>query len=304
MKILVVGATGVLGRSVVRRLRDQGYAVRAMSRTPARADDLETLGAEIVAGDLVDAPSLARACQGVSHVLAAAHSLLGRGRYASKHVDAAGHRALIDAAKAAGVQRFVYASALGASDRHPVDFFRTKYQIEGYLRASGLPYVILRPSAFMEQHVHEFNGKGLLQNGRAQLVGAGTKLRNFVAADDIAQFAVIALTSEPIPGPLLEIGGPGNFSNNEVAALYARLAGIEPRITHLPAGVARTLSWVAAPLHPGVARLLKLLGLPEGSVNETFDCGPLIRAYPALRLTPLETFVRARVAAAGLRPRD
>lgn len=303
MKILVVGATGVLGRAVVRRLREQGCAVRAMTRTPARAQELAAQGVEVIAGDLVDHASLARACAGMDRVLAAAHSLLGRGRYASAHVDAAGHRALIDAARAAGVQRFVYTSALGATERHPVDFFRTKYAIESSLKGSGLAHVVLRPSAFMEQHVHEFNGKGLLDGGRARLVGAGTKRRNFVAADDVAQIAVLALTAEPMPGPVLEIGGPGNFSNNEVAALYARLAGIAPRISHLPAGAARALSWVAAPLHPGVARLLRLLGLPEDAVSETFDCAPLQRAFPAVQLTALETFVRARVAAAGIHPR-
>lgn len=303
MKILVVGATGVLGRSVVRRLRDQGCAVRAMTRAPARAGELATLGAEVVAGDLVEPATLASACAGMDRVLAAAHGLLGRGRYASEHVDAAGHRALIDAAKAAGVQRFVYTSALGASEKHPVDFFRTKHALEGYLNASGLPHVVLRPSAFMEQHVHDFNGKGVLRGGRVQLVGAGTKRRNFVAADDVARFAVLALTAEPMPGPLLEIGGPGNFSNNEVAALYARLAGIELRMSHLPAGVARALARVAAPLHPGVSRLLQLLALPEDAASETFDCGPLERAFPAVHLTPLETFVRARVAAAGVTPR-
>jgi uncharacterized protein YbjT (DUF2867 family) len=303
MKVLVVGATGVLGRSVVRRLRNQGCVVRAMTRTPARAGELAALGAEVIAGDLVDPATLASACASMDRVLAAAHSLLGRGRYASDHVDAAGHRALIDAAKAAGVQRFVYTSALGASDSHPVDFFRTKKAIERYLKASGLAHVVLRPSAFMEQHVHDFNGKGLLKSGRAQLVGPGTKRRNFVAADDVAQFAVLAVTVEPMPDPVLEIGGPGNFSDNEVAALYARLAGIEPRISHLPAAVARALSRVAAPLHPGVARLLQLLSLPDDAASEAFDCGPLQRAFPAVHLTPLEAFVRARVAAAGVTPR-
>ncbi len=300
MKILVVGASGVLGRSVVRRLIEQGHGVRAMTRTPQRAQDLAALDAEVVAGDLVDSDSLAAACAGVDRVLAAAHSLLGRGHHASEHVDAAGHRALIDAARAAGVQRFVYTSALGASPTHLVDFFRTKHAIELYLKASGLAHVILRPTAFMEQHVHQFNGQGLLDKGRIQLIGPGTKRRNFVAGDDVAQFAVLALTADPPSGPMLEIVGPGNFSNNEVAALYARLSGKPLRVSHLPAGVARFLSKVATPLHPGAARLLRLLALPDDAFNEAFDSAPLQRAYPQIRLTTLEEFVQARVAEAGV----
>ncbi|MEO7244535.1 MAG: SDR family oxidoreductase [Rubrivivax sp.] len=302
MKILVVGATGVLGRTTARRLLAQGFAVRAMTRSPDRAADLVAEGAEVVAGDLVDPASLAQACAGTDRVLVAAHGMLGRGRYRSEQVDDVGHRALIDAARVSGVMRFVYTSALGASADHPVDFFRTKHAIEQHLQRSGLPHVILRPTAFMEQHVHTFNGKALLEKGQAKLVGAGTKKRNFVAGDDVAQFAVLALTAEALPEPVIEIGGPGNFSNNEVAELYARLAGVAPHISHLPGSVARFISRVAAPVHPGVARLMRLLGLPDDAFSETFDCTALQRAYPALRLTPLETFVRARIAETGLTP--
>ena len=85
-----------------------------------------------------------------------------------------------------------------------------------------------------------------------------------------------------------------------MAELYARLAGIAPRISHLPGSVARLLSRVAAPIHPGVARLMRLLGLPDDAFDETFDSAALQRAYPTLRLTPLETFVRARIAQAGI----
>lgn len=303
MKILIVGATGVLGHATALRLLAQGVPVRTMTRSPANAADLAAHGAEVVAGDLIDAASLTRACAGIDRVLAAAHGLLGRGRYHSDRVDDAGHRTLIATARAAGVQRFVYTSASAAAADHPVDIFRTKHAIEQHLRRSGMPHVILRPTAFMEQHAHTFNGKLLLDSGKAKLIGAGTKKRNFVAADDVAQFAVAALTAEPMPGPVIEIGGPGDFSNNEVAELYARLAGIEPRISHLPAPLARLIGRVAAPLHPGVARLMQLLGLPDEAFSETFDCAALQRAWPAIRLTPLETFVRARIAEAGITPR-
>ncbi|HEY3583120.1 MAG TPA: NAD(P)H-binding protein, partial [Casimicrobiaceae bacterium] len=104
--ILVVGATGVLGREVTKRLLADGRAVRATTRDPERADDLRKLGAEVIHADLIDPPSLARACEGVEAVLAAAHSLMGTGKYASEAVDRDGHRALIDAAKAARVARF------------------------------------------------------------------------------------------------------------------------------------------------------------------------------------------------------
>ena len=298
MKVLVVGATGVLGRAVVRRLLAAGVVVRALTRTPEHAADLAQQGAEVVKGDLLDAVSLERACVGTDRVLASAHSLLGRGRYRSDRVDGAGHRALIDAARAAGVERFVYTSAANASQGHPVDFFRTKAAIEEYLRTSGIAHVILRPTAFMEQHVHEFNGKSVLATGRARLIGSGEKKRNFVAADDVAQYAVLALTAEPIPSQLIEVGGPANFTNREIAELYARTAGIELHISRVPAPVARSLGLLASPLHDGLARLLKLLALADDAFPETFDDADLRGRYPGMASTTVEVFVRARVAEA------
>lgn len=294
--VLVVGATGALGRPVVRLLRERGVPVRALSRHPAQAADLATLGAEVVAGDLTDAASLQRACTGVQRVLAAAHGLLGRGRWRSEAVDDAGHRALFAAAKAAGVERLVYTSAHGAAPEHPVDFFRTKHAVEQALAASGLPHVILRPTAFMEQHVHLFNGKGLLDKGKAQLIGPGTKPRNFVAAGDVAQFAVRALLEDPPPFQVLAIGGPGHFSNTQVAELYAREAGIPARIFRLPVGAARFIAALAAPLHPGVARVLRLSSLPDAAYSERFDGAADLERRWGITLTRLEQFVRERVS--------
>ena len=298
--ILLVGATGVLGQKVVRLLLAEGHRVRAMTRAPERAKDLEQQGAEVVVGDLIDAASLSRACRGTARVLVAAHSFLGKGEYSSDAVDDRGHRALIDAAKAEGVHRLVYTSALGAAKDHPIDFFRTKYAIEQYLAESGLDYAILRPSAFMEWHAHIFNGKPLLKKGRTTLLGSGTKPRNFVAAQDVAHFAVLALTAPELKRRILEIGGPGNFTNNEVAQLYAQIAGIEPRISHLPRTVVRGLSAISRPIHPGLSRVMRVSSLADDAFSETFDPTDLLREYPT-RLTSLHEFVRNEVARA--RPR-
>src|SRR5690349_18535208 len=100
MKILIVGATGYAGNAAARKLLAMGHTVRAMTRTPAKAEALHQLGAEIVQGDLLDVDSLRHACTGVDKVLAAAHSILGRGAEASQYVDDLGHRQLIDVAKA------------------------------------------------------------------------------------------------------------------------------------------------------------------------------------------------------------
>ena len=295
MKVLVIGATGALGRPVVKALLERGVPVRAVNRHPEQAADLARLGAEVMAGDLTDATSLQRACAGVQRVLAAAHSIMGRGRWRSEAVDDVGHRALIDAARTAGVQRFVHVSACGASEGHPIDFFRTKHRIEQWVRASGLSTVVLRPTAFMEHHVHLFNGKAVLDKGKAQLIGAGTKKRNFVAASDVAHFAVRALLEDPPPFTVLDIGGPDHLSNAEVAELYAREAGIEPRIGHLPAGAARVISALAAPFHPGLARIMRLMSLPDDAFSERFEGAAALARDYGVRLTRVREFVAQQV---------
>jgi NADH dehydrogenase len=300
--ILVVGATGALGRPAVKLLRERGAAVRALCRHPGQAADLAALGAEPVSGDLTDPASLQRACRGATRVLACAHGLLGRGRWRSEAVDDAGHRALIAAAREAGVERFVYTSALGAHDGHPIDFFRTKAAIERAVHDSGMACAILRPSAFMEHHVHNFNGKGLLEKGKAQLIGAGTKPRNFVAGSDVAALAVRALLDEPLPFTTLDIGGHDQFSNLDIVRLYAQAAGVEARVSHLPAGVARALAVLARPLHPGLARVMRLLSLPDDAFEERFDDAAALEARFGLRLKRVPQFVQEQVALAGRTP--
>ena len=293
--ILIIGASCFLGREVTKLLLSKGEQVRLFVRTPAKVKALKQAGAEVVQGDLIDPSSLRRACQGADCVLAAAHSLLGKGKYKSEAVDDAGHRALIDAAKAAGVAHFVYMSMLGLSPDHPFDFARTKYSIEEYLKASGLSYTILRPSWYMEWNVHIFNGKSILESGKTSLLGKGTKLRNFVAIRDVARFAVLALTDPKLKNRTIDIGGPQNATNNQVAELYGKIAGVTPKVSHMPPVMARAMSVALKPFQPGVSRIMYLNSLPDDAFNETFDPAPLLAEFP-MHITTLEEFVRERVA--------
>jgi uncharacterized protein YbjT (DUF2867 family) len=295
--VLVVGATGVLGRRVVADLRAANRAVRAMTRTPAKAADLRALGAEVVAGDLVDPPSLARACAGATQVVASAHGMIGRGRYRSEAVDDQGHRALVAAARAAGVTHLVYVSVIGASPTHPVDFFRTKHAVEGHLRASGLPFTIVRAAAFMEWHAHEFNGRHILAGRTATLLGRGTKRRNFVAAADVARMVLRALDDPALRGETIEIGGPGNYTDDEVAAMYARAAGRTPRVRHVPPAALRVMAALLRPVAPGVSRVMRMAALDDDAWDATFDAGP-VAARHNLDLTSLEQFIAERLATA------
>jgi uncharacterized protein YbjT (DUF2867 family) len=278
--ILIIGASGLLGHQTAKQLLARGEQVRLLARDPSRVDDLRRMGATVMQGDLIDPSSLARACQGADRVFASSHSVLGKGKYKSEYVDDAGNRSLIDAAKAAEVSHFVFTSIRTVAPNHPDDFFRTKYKIEEYLKASGLSYTILRPSAFMEMHVYDLNGKAILETGKRTMLNRGTKLRNFMAVRDGAKFAVLALTDPRLKNRTIEIGGPENLTNNQVAELYGKMAGIQPRIRHLPPVVPGIISVLAKPFHPGVSRIMHRASLPDDAFDEAFDPTAMLQEFP------------------------
>ena len=288
--ILVVGASGVLGREVSRQLLAAGHRVRATSRDPGRLADLQRLGAEVMRADLIDRGSLDRACDGVDAVFAAAHSLFGVGKYASKAVDDAGHRSLIDAAKAARVGGFVYTSARGASPNHPVDFMRTKAAVEGHLKDSGLEFTILRPSAFMEWHVHELLGKGIVESGRTTVFGAGNNPTNFIAASDVGSFALAALRARSTSAETMSLGGPDNITKRAVVKLYEQCLGRHAEVRYVPIGAMRVLAPLTRPFRPVLSRLMTLAIWGE-TTDQTFDPRDLPQGH-SFPLTGVEAFVR------------
>ena len=291
--ILIVGATGSMGRHLTRALLDAGEPVRAFTREPVRAAALATHGADVVRGDLRDAASVRAAMQGVRAVVSASHSILGRGTSASRIVDDEGQRTLITAAKEAGVNQFVFTSALGASPDHSVDFWRTKARIETLVRDSGLPFTILQPTAFMEVHAYDLIGKNVQLGKRVPIFGPGNNPRNFVAASDVAAVARHALTDARFIGQTVTIGGPQNLTSNQVAQLFERICGKEAAILNVPLALVRGMAVVLTPLHEGVGRILRFAIVAE-TTNQTFDrsTSPLTAALPS---TTLEAWARAKV---------
>jgi uncharacterized protein YbjT (DUF2867 family) len=290
--VLVIGGTGVLGRHLVPMLVQSGIPVRVMARSPERAERVRAMGAEPVTGDLTDARSLASACEGVDRVVAAAHGLIGRGALNSRAVDDLGQRALIDAAQASGVQHFVFLSALGASPDHPIDFFRTKYAVEQHLQRSGLAYTILRPTAYMEWHAHEFLGKGIVEKGKTMILGSGRTPVNFVAAEDVARYVMVALTDPRARNRMLEVGGPEDLSKNQVAERYTSVTGKQANVGHVSPVVLRALGAAVAPFHEGIARVMRLAAV-EDKLDQRFDQTrrPVEFEIPQ---TSLDDFIRQR----------
>jgi uncharacterized protein YbjT (DUF2867 family) len=291
--ILIVGATGRLGSTAARMLIAQGKRVRAMSRTALKVRELETLGAEIAIGDLRDLPSLRHACQGVSHVLAAAHAFDEQGDNTPRNVDEVGNCNMIDVARASGVEHFVLTSAHDVRPDHEVDFFRHKFRAEEHLRGSGLSYTILRPTPFME-FWSALIGRPVLTKGRATIFGRGVNPVNFVAVDDVARFALMSLHNPAARNQIIEIGGPENLTLLQVVETFERASGLVARKAHVPVAVMKVMSALLRRIRPGLSRQISA-GVYMDTADMTLDMRETLHRFP-MQLTTLEDVVRDNYA--------
>jgi NADH dehydrogenase len=233
--ILVVGATGLLGSEICRRLREEGEPVRAVVRETSAADKVAALqpaGAATVTADLKEPASLARACEGVRRVITTASSTLSRQEGDSiETVDRAGHLQLIQAARQAGVERFIYIS-IPRDLRYDCPLFRAKREVEATLASSGVEYTILQANYFMEVWLSPALGFDF-QNGRATIYGDGERPLAWVSYRDVAAFAVDAVRGDAARNKVLLVGGPENLSPHEVVRVFEK-AGRSLALEHVP----------------------------------------------------------------------
>lgn len=278
MLVLVAGGTGTLGSAIARRLLERGVAVRVMTRRPDAAGALRTAGAEIVQGDLTDPSSLSAACRGVTHIVTTANAFVGTGKASVASVDEAGNRHLIDAARAAGARQFVFTSALLPPAFFAIDYFAAKQRTEDYLRQSGVPYTILRPTAFMETWAAMI-GEPALRQGKVRIFGSGTLPMNFVAVDDVAEVAVLTLDRPDARNAVVEIGGPENLTQLDVVAIFERLAGRPVKRSHMPVWLMRILPPLVRPFNPVAARMIQA-GATTATVPQPFDASAMLARFP------------------------
>ncbi len=285
MSVLVAGATGALGSSVVRMLRARDEPVRCLVRPGSDASALQSLGAELVHGDLVEPESLPVACEGARTVISTATAigrLLNGVRGPSiAAVDDTGVGNLIAAAERAGVERFVYVSYAGADAGLGTPLERAKLANEQRLRRSGMREVIVRPDGFQELQlspVARFDVAG----GKVSILGRGDNRRRFVSRDDVAALLVaVALDAEP--PSLIEVGGPDALTQNEIAALAERLTG-------------RTLKRQRMP-RPLVRLGMRALSRPKPALASIFGIGLLVDTQEA-------RWDEQPLAQYGIRPRS
>jgi NADH dehydrogenase len=290
--ILVVGATGQLGGLIARMLLDRGQPVRALVRGGARRAALPA-GAEPALGDLTDPASLAAACSGVTAVVTTANAVGRGGPDTLDTVDRQGNRDLVDAAAAAGVRRFVFTSVLGASTESPMPLLQAKAQTEEHLRASGMDWTILQPNLFMDTWVPTVVGGPALAGEPVTIVGEGRRRHSFVAARDVAAYAVAALDHPQTAGRELPIGGPEALSWLDVVAAFEQALGRAVPVRSVPPGAA------VAGLPDAVTGLLAALDTYDSPLDMT-ETSQLLGVPPTRLADFVQGFLSGATTEAGL----
>ncbi len=233
--ILVVGATGMLGEPVARRLRVDGFAVRVLSRSVERATQKFSEGFELVQGDIADPDSLERALAGCYGV----HINLSGGP-APEDFDRIEHRGTANVASAAakvGVKRLTYIS--GISARPENRYFApaaAKLAAAEAIRASGVPFTIFRPSWFFESLRLFVRG-----NTAATLGGRRVKF-HWLAADDYAGMVSRCYRMPETAGKILDLHGPEPVTMLEALRRYCAIVHPELRPRAMPIWLARIIA--------------------------------------------------------------
>lgn len=284
---LVTGATGGVGRRIVRLLRERDLPVRAFVRLTSRYGELENRGAEIFIGDLRQDRDIKKACQGIEYII----STHGSGGDAQA-LDYRANIELIDQAKENGVQHFVFISVLGA-DRGYEDapVFKAKRAVEKYLQASGLNYTIVRPAGLASNLIplaEQFRQTGIyLLNGDPQ------NRTSIVSTDDLAQIAIDSVSIAAARNQIFSVGGPDVLKREDIPRIFGRIFNQEPIVINPPLFVFDGLRSVVGLVNPqarkGFGTLRTLLA------NEFFctvDEIANLESIYNLKLESLESFLR------------
>ena len=248
--VLVVGATGYLGRQVVAALQARGKAVRALVRPGSDASELEAAGVQIARGDMLDPASLDGAFAGADAVVSSAAGYTKRRKTDSDRTDTEGNRNLVDAAKRAGIRRFVFLGILQSDLARDVPHFWHKTETEQYLAEQGVPYVSLRPGAFFDQVMDTQPAKG--RGGVTLSLWSATVPITYVLSADVAKALAEAIDAPVQDGEHIDLGWDRPLSTGEVARVIGATLGRRVRALNV-APIVSALLAVIGRFNPSVA---------------------------------------------------
>lgn len=319
--ILVVGATGQLGSSVVRKLTDANMEVRAFVRPSSQYQHLENQHVQIVFGDLRDEKTLDDACQGIHAVIATANTIVPKGKYSFEAIEGEGYKNLISASKRHGVKQFVFMSVPPTAYDNKIPECHYKRLNEQRLKESGIPYTIFHGSLFMDSWLSLIgssiplrgaeaatlkrpfwfskffmSGVGhLIENqGFSVIPGKGNVRHAFVAVDDVAEILVKSIDHPKAQHATFDLGGPENLTLNEVVSIFEKVLSKNVKTIHIPSAVYRFQQLMLKPISPAAANIMGLNWLLS-RVDTSFETEKVASLFD-VSLTSVEEFLSQKLS--------
>jgi uncharacterized protein YbjT (DUF2867 family) len=231
---LVVGGTGLLGARICERLRIEGQPVRTLVRrtsNPDKVKALSSLGCELATGDLKDPAQIQAACHGITAVISTASSTFSRQPGDSiESVDLQGQLGLVEAARRAGVRRFIYVSF---RDEPTIQYPLTQAKRSVERAIADLDFTSVQASWFMEVWLSAALGFDYI-HGRARVYGGGSKPISWVSYRDVAEFCIASVLRPVAVRSVLEVGGPEALSPLEVVRIFEEESGRRFEVETIP----------------------------------------------------------------------
>ena len=239
MSLLIVGATGTLGRQIVLQALTKGYPVRCLVRNFRKANFLKEWGAELIYGDLSIPETIPPCFQGITAVIDASTSRPSDLDIV-KTVDWDGKLALLEAAKAAKVKRFIFCSTQNLDKFSNIPLMKMKQGIEIKLKQSQIPYTIFRLSGFYQGLIEQY-AIPILENLPIWVTNENTCV-SYMDTQDIAKFCLKSLQLPNTENKTFFLGGPKGWVSSEIINLCEQLAGQSAKVNQIPLFVLKIIT--------------------------------------------------------------
>jgi uncharacterized protein YbjT (DUF2867 family) len=227
-KIILAGATGYLGKHLVRKLKERGTKFTAIARKPEKLYELGLNPHEILTAEVTQPESLKGQLEGAEVVISTVGITRQKDNLTYMDVDYGANVNLLREAIRAGVKKFVYISVLNGQNHRDLKILEAKEKFVDLLKSSGIDYLVIRPNGF-------FSDMGdfleMAKGGRVYLFGDGNHKLNPIHGEDLANAILDELHRTKTE---IDVGGPDILTQNEIAELALAVFAKPKRISHLP----------------------------------------------------------------------